>query len=314
MKSRQTVGHQILNITPIISLLFIMLTFAPAFADDIPGVIGQYDDWEFENTPTVGMGIFPVVTLEPKEESSLSTGPIAGATTSRIWVTISPFISTLSGKDTNLIAGYMSGARAGATLTITGKGPNDSEFTELATITPDENGLFIWPVPTENEGLALFRITAKTGTDQAISNAIRFTSSTDTEPVIKPVVNPKITPVQTIIPMVTRDPSEPGPTTLTISASTTTPKVGDEVVISGRLTDIDGKGISGATVTIDETGYPGASSSEPFDTTQTGSDGRFRFTLSVKFANMVGLVANYAGDDKYRESESNTLTFMSYPQ
>ena len=91
---------------------------------------------------------------------SLSTAPIAGATTSRIWVTISPFISTLSGKETYLIAGYMSGARAGATLTIAGKGSNDSEFTELATITPDENGLFIWPVPTENEGLALFRITS----------------------------------------------------------------------------------------------------------------------------------------------------------
>ena len=260
------------------------------------------------------MGIFPVVTLEPKDESSLSITPATGGSSSKIWVTISPFISTLSGKETNLIVGYMGSARTGATLTIAGKGVSDSDYSELATISPDENGLFIWAVPTADKDLSLFKVTAKTGTEQASSNVIRFNTSTSKDPVIKPVVTQRITPMQTVIPMVTRTSSVPDLTSLTISASTTTPKVGDDVVISGRLTDMDGNGISGATVTIDETGYPGASTGEPFDTTLTGSDGRFRFTLSVKFANMVGLVANYAGDDNHHGSESNTLTFMSYAQ
>lgn len=313
MKSRQTMGLQILNITSIIPLILFLLIFSPALADDIPGVIGQYDNWDFENTPTVGMGIFPVVTLEPKEEQSLSIEPAGGgAASQKIEVTISPFISTLSDKETSLIVGYMSGARAGSTVTLEGKGSNDSDFKDIGTTTPDENGIFVWPVPTANKDLALFRVTVKTGSNQAISKVIKFTSSDGTQPVVKPVVTQKNTPVQTVIPMVTHDTSTPVPTLLEISASTAMPKVGDSVVISGRLTDMNGNGISGARVTIDETGYQGASASEPFDTTMTGSDGSFKFTLYVKFVNMVGLVANYAGDGKHQGTESNILTFTSY--
>lgn len=312
MKSRQTMGLQILNITLIISLIFILLVLSPAYADDIPGVIGQNDNWDFENTPTVGMGIFPVVTLEPKEDSSQSIEPAGGTAAQKIQVTISPFISTLSGKETNLIIGYMSGAQAGNTVTIEGKGSNDSDFKDLATITPDENGIFVWSVPTANKDLILFRVTAKKGDNQVISKFIRFTSSNSTEPVVKPVVTQRITPVQTVIPMITRNPSTPIPTLLEISANTAMPIVGDKVVISGVLTDMNNNGISGATVTIDETSYLGASSTEPLDTTQTGADGSFQFTLFVKYVNMTGLVAKYAGDSKHQETESNILTFTSY--
>jgi uncharacterized GH25 family protein len=83
-------------------------------------------------------------------------------------------------------------------------------------------------------------------------------------------------------------------------------------MISGRLVDENGKGIGGATVSVDETGYPGAVQSEPFDSTVTDSDGRFDFTFSVAFANTVGLVASYKGDETHSPAESNTLIFTTH--
>ncbi|MDD1727876.1 MAG: carboxypeptidase-like regulatory domain-containing protein, partial [Methanospirillum sp.] len=298
-----------LTIGSILGLFLVLSHFMPVSAADIPGVIGQYDGWEFEDSPTVGMGIFPVVTLEPKAKSTLTIEDLPGKSATQIWVTISPFISTLSGKKTHLIVGYLNGARAGTSITIAGKA-SGQDYQDLATIRPDEKGLFVWPVPSTDSDLDLYRVTAVSGTNQAISNAIRFTPSNTSDVVIKPVVSP----IQTVIPMATSDSALPVLTRLTISASTATPRVGQDVVISGRLTDQDGHGISGATITIDETGYPGASSGEPFVTTQTGSDGRFDYTLSVRFANSVGLVANYQGDEDHKAAESNTLSFTSFPE
>ena len=75
--------------------------------------------------------------------------------------------------------------------------------------------------------------------------------------------------------------------------------------------DGQGKGISGAMVSIDESGYPGAAGPEPFGKTMTDSDGSFEFDLHVSFANMVGLVASYEGDEFHSPAESNTLIFSS---
>lgn len=312
MIGNRTLGLQTIFCISIISLL-IVLSIIPVLADDSMGsVIGRYDGWSVDNSPTVGMGIFPAVTLEPTEDTSLTISPASGTSSSpsTILVTVSPFISMLNGQETHIIVGYISGARSGATVKIAGKNASDSDFSDITTIKPDENGLFVWPVPSSKTDLDLFRVTAVSGNNQVLSNAIRFTPQVK-DPVIKPVVNP----VQTTIPMVTSSGSSVSELTqLSLSASTTSPKVGDEVVISGRLTDQNGKGISGATVTIDETGYPGASTGEPFVTTQTGSDGRFESSLSVKYANIVGLVANYEGDSKHHSAESNTLTFSSHAE
>lgn len=296
-----------------LTLLLFILLLAPVHAADLSGgVVDRYDDWEFENTPTVGMGIFPAVTLEPGEDTSLTISPVSPVQSSRsssLWVTISPFTAELSGLETFMVVGYVSGARTGLTLTVEGKGASDSDFSDLTSIKPDENGLFVWAVPAQYQDLDLFRVTARSGSDQSLSNAIRFTAQ-PVDPVVKPV-----TPVQTIIPM------QPAPATvsstpmltrLSLSASTTTPKVGEDVLISGRLTDQNGKGISGATIAIDETGYPGAQQAEPFATAVTGSDGRFDYTLSVRFADSVGLVATYDGDDTHRSAESNTLFFSAW--
>ena len=296
----------VIIISVLISLL--VLTNLPVSAEYTgDGVIGRYDDWELENSPTVGMGIFPSVELPPeKNTETSSTAKITTSSGTGIWVTISPFFITLNGQETNMLIGYLSGDRMGATLTVAGKGASDTDFSDITTIEPDENGLFAWAVPASRSNMDLFRVVARSAGTQVLSNAIRFTNDTE-EPVVKPVVSP----VRTAIPMVTGGSSASGLSTLTISTRSTTPKVGESVVITGRLTDQDGKGISGATVSIDETGYPGAAQAEPFDTTVTGSDGRFSFTLNVSFANMVGLVANYEGDESHSSAESNTITFTT---
>jgi len=89
----------------------------------------------------------------------------------------------------------------------------------------------------------------------------------------------------------------------------TTPAVGESFSISGQLTDQDGNGVSGATITIDEEGYSG---SDHLSTTQTDSDGSFEFSVGVAYAYTVGFVADYAGDENHNSAQSNTLTFTAY--
>ncbi len=304
-------SHRKIHLFSALSLILALVCIFPASAEDFSGsVIGRYDDWNVEDAATVGLGIFPTVTIEPKDDTTPSLSSPSSQKTGSAWVTISPFTASLSGQETFMIVGYLSGVRNDAVLTIQGRGGSDSDYSDLTTLKPDENGLFVWAVPATYQHLDLFRVNAKSGTSQYLSNAIRFT-----DPGKEPVIKPVITPVQTIIPMQTagNHPSSlPVLTQLTISAQTMNPKVGEDVVISGRLTDQDGKGISGATIGIDETGYPGASGSDPFATVVTGSDGRFETSLSVMFSNSVGLVASFEGDDTYRSAESNTLFFVSH--
>ena len=80
----------------------------------------------------------------------------------------------------------------------------------------------------------------------------------------------------------------------------TNPAVGESFPVAGRLTDQNGNGISGASITIDEEGYSG---SDHLSTAQTGSDGSFEFSVGVAYAYTVGFVAKYAGDE---ESQSCT--------
>lgn len=287
--------------------LSILLVCSSGLAEEIPlDVIGHSNDW-MENFSTVGIGQDSSVVILPDEEPPMQISSSPG----EIWVTISPFTATLSGQVTHMIAGYLGGDRAGATITISGKRSSDTDFSDITTIKPDDNGLFIWAVSSGQKDVDLFRVSARSGSNAVLSNAIRFTARSE-DPIIRPVFAPVSTLIQTPVPTVTRSSSLPALTILTISARTTTPAVGEMLTISGRLTDQDGKGVGGATVTIDETGYPGAKQAEPFATTRTGSDGRFEFSLGVSFADTVGLVANYEGDENHHPSESNTLIFTAY--
>lgn len=303
------------GIVLLILIVLTLLTSVPASAVYTgDSVIGRYDDWELENTPTVGMGLFPSVSLESDDDGTSAKPSTTSTTPAKTWVTISPFTATIGEEETWLIVGYVSGDRFLATITVSAKGESDSGYTDLETIKPDENGLFVWAVPTSHMDSTLFRVVARLGTSKVTSNAIRFTGETDADQVGKPVISPS----RTIVPLQTGVQEEediPTPeytqSRLSISTRTTSPSVGDDIIITGRLADAQGKGISGATVSIDESGYPGAAGPEPFQKTTTDSDGRFEFDLHVSFANMVGLVASYEGDEFHSPAESNTLIFST---
>lgn len=261
------------------------------------------------------MGADSSLIFKPFEEtgSQISHETVSSG---QSWVTISPFVATISGQKTNVIAGYLSGDRNGATITIAGKRSSDSDFSDITTIKPDENGLFLWAVTTGHKDLDLFRITARTSSTAVQSNAVRFTVANE-GPTIKPdnsldVVSfeTKIpTLVQTLVPTPSGGSSQPALTSLSISTSMTDPQVGESFLISGRLTDRSGNGVGGATITIDEAGYSG---SDPLSTTQTDSDGSFEFSVGVSYAYTVGFVAHYQGDENYNRATSNTLTFTAH--
>lgn len=328
MKNRLWVSLNAIRGSTLLMVLLLGLVAVPAFGAEITeSVIGRYDDFDIDNAPTVGMGLFPTVVLEPKDIPSPKRTPLPFSATASgdLWITISPFSGTLNGYETFLIAGYLSGTRSGVTLTVRKKSSADSDYVPVETLKPDENGLFVWAVPADMKN-NLFSVTASTSSGSSVSNGIRFVAEEESNPVIKPVTSPAssssitssvssttpslATPAPTA-ESVSGKSSVPGITKLSISTKTTTPSVGDDVVISGRLTDANGKGIRGATINLDETGYPGAQQAEPFSTTSTDSEGRFEFTIQVSFANIVGLYAYYDGDDTYMSSDSNTLTFST---
>ncbi|HWQ67739.1 MAG TPA: hypothetical protein VN372_12845 [Methanospirillum sp.] len=300
-------------LSALIVLLAFTLSVAPVSAElESIGSYNPYHGMDPEGTSSQLGGVFPVVTLEPVETSSPKAPASQSAFgTSGFWVTISPFTATLGGVDTSMIAGYVGGTRTGVSLTITGKKSSDESFSDITTMKADENGLFVWAVPA-GTSFDLYRVTGLAGTEQVLSNSVRFTAAPAvSDPVIKPVSSLP-TPIQTPVSMVSNGASGPTQSRLTISASTGTPAVGEDVTISGRLTDKNGKGISGATINIDEAGYPGAAQAEPFETAGTDSEGRFEVTIQTAFANMVSIVANYEGDDNHLPAESNSLSFVSH--
>jgi hypothetical protein len=321
MLPKQTGFHGKISIVVIVSVIVLFLTAIPVFAaqydvDDIP-ITAYVNPYGWGDPSLIPVDVFPTLTIEPldnpRPSSAENVKPL-----DKIWVTISPFSAALSGQKTNLLLGYLSGTRAGVTLTIAGRGSSDSDYSDITPITPDENGLFVWAVPTYQDNTVLFRVSARSGGTQVLSNAIRFTDEGKdpiADPVISPVkttyqiIKPVLYPVQTAIPVVSGEQSGFDLSHLIISASTTTPAVGEEVAITGSLTDQNGEGISGATVTMDESGYSGG---EPLTTTQTSSDGSFKFTVGVSYAYTVGMLAHYKGDESHSSADSNTIMFAAH--
>lgn len=309
----------------ILSVILLILTMDTVFADfsddedyPIEAYANPYNPYGWGNSSPNLVTVFPTLTIEPLNNPAPSSTKNSNTLSDKVRLTISPFEVTLNSQKTNLLVGYMSGARSGIILTIAGKKNSAVEFSDITPITPDENGLFVWADPSSQEHFDLFRVSARSGGMEVLSNAIRFTDEEErsiSDSVVTPVkttpamFKPIISPVQTVAPMTSPEQSGYSLSRLTISASTTNPAVGEEVAITGRLTDQNGKGISGATVTMDESGYSG---SDPLTTTQTSSDGSFEFTVGVSYAYTVGMLAHYDGDESHSAADSNTIMFTAH--
>jgi hypothetical protein len=311
----------LISIVSVVVLLLIGIPVSASLDDDEDYPIEAYanpnNPYGWGNAPPYLAEVSSTLTIEPlntrSPSSSITSKPILG----KVQVTISPFSVSMGDKTLHEIVGYVSGTTTGVTFTIAGKKDSESEFSDITQIIPDEKGLFVWAVPSSQSSTDLFRVSAKSGSLEATSNAIRFTdenNETTADPIVTPVkkssaiIKPAPSTDQTIIP-ISSNQAEYGLSHLTISASTTTPAVGETVTITGRLIDQNGKGISGATVTMDETGYSG---DDPLTTTQTSSDGSFKFTVGVSYAYTVGMQAHYDGDKSHSSADSNTIMFSAH--
>lgn len=256
----------------------------------------------------------PIVSKEEISPQNLSDISSSG----KIGVTISKNTITFNKQKINLIAGYITGDLVGLKISIQGAKTSDSKFQDITTLHSDENGIFIWALEPEQKDLNFFRVSVQSGLTQVQSKTVGFSSATE-DPIVQPAIIPTLavqtmdsTHFQVINQTSSNDSTIPSMSNLIISASSMTPAVGDLLIISGKLSDKDGKGIGGATVTIDETGYPGADTGSPFVTVQTASDGSFDTQLGVSAADTVGLVAKFKGDGNHSSAESNTITFTAH--
>lgn len=311
----------LVGIVSIVILLLIGIPVSAAMDDDEDYPIEAYanpnNPYGWGNAPPYLAKVSSTLTIEPINTRTPSPSITSKPTLGKVQLIISPFQVSMGDKILYEIAGYVSGTTTGVTFTLSGKKDSDSEFSDITTITPDDKGLFVWAVPDSQMNTDLFRVSARSGSLEVTSNTIRFTeenNETATDPIITPVkksstiIKPTPSTIQTIIP-VSSNQAEYGLSHLTISASTTTPAVGDTVTVSGRLTDQNGKGISGATVTMDETGYSG---DDPLTTTQTSSDGSFKFSVGVSYPYTVGMQAHYNGDKTHSSADSNTIMFSAH--
>lgn len=329
MGPKQCVPHKTVSAVAIVSIIAVLMAMIPGSVagindEDYPieAYANPVNPYGWGNSSPYLVHDFPTLTIEPLSTPSPSVVKNANPVET-FDITISPFSAISTGQKTNQIVGYISTMQTGITLNIEGKEPADVDFSDIGEITPDENGLFLWSVPSSLENTAIFRVAARHNGGEVLSNVVRFAdeenSDEEKDPVAVPVIAPVTSPVPIIKPVVSPVPVlTTVPTTsrssyslslLTISASTTTPAVGEEVTITGRLTDQDGNGISGATVTMDESGYTGG---DPLTTTQTGSDGSFEFTVGVSYAYTVGMLAHYAGDSAHSAADSNTIMFTAH--
>ncbi|PKL60304.1 MAG: hypothetical protein CVV33_03370 [Methanomicrobiales archaeon HGW-Methanomicrobiales-4] len=111
--------------------------------------------------------------------------------------------------------------------------------------------------------------------------------------------------------------TESGKTTLTLSGWPVYPRIGEEVLFKGRLTDSSGKGISARNISFESASFPQGCdeiciSSDPSvwvlsGSVKTNQAGEYGFSLPVIEEGGIHIRVIFHGDDQYSLSESRVI-------
>ncbi len=248
-----------------------------------------------------------------EEYSALVETPVNKAQVSKVSFTITLSAvpaSVTTGPD--MLVGYVSSQKNNLEVVITGRESLSSDFKEVGTTKTDDNGMFVWIVPESARGMVRYAASAAGSTGSAVSNAVTFESNDNSANMAMNIDTVPVQPVKTAATPVASvsstskrsDVSSPLPTQLTLRVSTTTPYVGDEVTLSGRLTDSSGVGVAKASIVVGEDDGYGFGS---LNTVRTDSNGNYESTITTMFADSVPLQARFEGNNEYLPSNSMSV-------
>lgn len=278
----------------------------PVIADDdfpVTHSWNSYEGWDLDLVSRIDAGIFPTVQVTWTPEPDDTAVPKSSADH---WVKLAYFPHGSSEGQPALLSGYVGGRFYNAEVTIIGKRKANDLFHDIVTITPQENGVFVWAVPDALRDVAYFQAVAKVGGVPSKSEIVTISTPSGYVPAgsgSAASASPASAEETTSLPSIT---------SLKLSADTLRPDVGDDVQLSGRLTDSHGKGVSGVEITIE---VPDVGTDFlPLTSTTTGTDGSFSVTINTWQEGVVPVRAVFEGNDKYLESTSNTLNFSTKTQ
>ncbi len=153
---------------------------------------------------------------------------------------------------------------------------------------PDQHGMFFYKLPADVGGMWGF---------EALYNG---------------VYSPKI--IVDVVPS-----TKTGKTTLTLSGWPAYPRVGDEVVFKGRLTDSSGKGVPNREIgyqSYSSDNWSGSNDSnsdiewDPLGFDQTDEIGEYNFKIPVIQEGGINVRVLFPGDGQYSPSESKVISLM----
>ncbi|MDD1724661.1 MAG: Ig-like domain-containing protein [Methanospirillum sp.] len=259
----------------------------------------SYEGWDLDLVSRIDAGIFPMVEVTWTPEPDDTAIP---KSSTDHWVKLAYFPpGSLEGQPA-LLSGYVGGRFYNAEVTVTGKRKVNDEFHDIVTITPEENGVFVWAVPDALRDVTYFQAVAKVGGIPVKSEIVTTSGPSGYVPAGSGSSSAS---------SAERDPL-PAITRMKLSADTLHPDVGDEVQLTGRLTDSNGKGVAGVKITIEVPDL--GTDFLPLTSATTDSDGSYTVTINTWQEGVVPVRAVFEGNDEYLASTSNTLNFSTSTQ